>query len=272
MEISNVKELIETFVKGKYGAREIFLDRSRLEECLKFSNGKIIKNDIDVGYLNKQIYPDMIILQKTYSFAEILHIYVKVGTRSWIPFNGDIMFDGLNNLIDYIDFNILNNLKMEQNAPTLKLKEVRFYAISVSTGLEKRNLKLNEYFLNNEKFLELKENNFFGVSKITATAFGPLMWEHKLCCYCDYTFSKKDIFDPCFSQKFGKNELSYEMDEMLKEFYISEIYYLDTDANGDVVTKIIKNENIPMKTIDILIHELISKINENKYKIYIGKN
>lgn len=258
----SANEIIEDFVNDRYPSREIGFDRFTLNICLAENIKVITGEDMDIF---KKIYPDVLIMKSKFPNNEYVDMWFKVGPRCWMSFDGSTTFDGLNKVLDYFNYNIkqwLTHEKKEQD----ELQNVRVYALSISTVIEKENIKLNEYFLNNEKFLELKKNNFFGINEVHVKPFGPFMLEYKLSYCYDYIF-RKDLFDPCFKHTFGKKELGFEMEELLEKFYISRIYYVDVDAKGNVIKNVIENENKAIKAYDIIKNELVPKLKENKINI-----
>lgn len=258
----SAKEIINEFICGNYPYREIALNEYALRLTLLYNDKKACSSYIDDF---KKIYPDVMIRTQKYKSEEYVEIYFKTGPRTWTTFDGRKTFDGLNNLFKYFDEEVLECVKYEERKEN-KTEEIRIYGLCIGSVIEKRNLKLNEYFLNNEKFLELKNKNFFGINEVHVTPFGPLFLKYKLTYYYDYFFVKKDLFDPCFTHKFGKEELNLDMEELLDQFYISKIYYLDEDENGNAITKVIENMNAPVKAYDIIKKDLMPKLNENKIK------
>lgn len=255
-------EIIKDFVNGKYPSREIGFDRFTLNICLS-ENVEIITGEDTNNF--KKIYPDVLIMKSKFPKYEYVDMWFRVGPRCWMSFDTKSTFDGMNKVIDYFNFNTRQWLTHEKNESD-ELQNIRVYALSIGTVIERENIKLNEYFLNDEKFLELKEKNFFGINEVHVKPFGSFMMEYKLLSHFDYIF-RKDLFDPCFKHTFGKKELGFEMEELLEKFYISRIYYVDVDAKGNVIKNVIENENKAIEAYDIIKNELVPKLDENKIKL-----
>lgn len=255
-------EVVDGYHSAKYLSRGIFLDRFTLKVCLDHDVEALSSKDEDSF---KKIYPDVLIMESEFPNYEYLDICLKVGPQTWMSFDGKILYNGMKNVFDYFNYNIKQWLKHEKEESD-ELKTIRVYALNIGSTLETENVKKNEYFLNNEKFLELKEKNFFGINEVHVKPFGPFLSEYKLSYYYDYIF-RKDLFEPCFKHTFGKEELGFEMEELLQKFYITKIYYLDVDENGNVNKKVIENANEATKAYDIIMNELVPKLKENKIKL-----
>ena len=112
--------------------------------------------------------------------------------------------------------------------------------------------------MNDNIFCELKENNFFGIQSCGVVPFGPIRRKNKLAPNTEYIFRKDDLFDVTLKYK----DLSFEFEELFKNFYISFIGFYNTDKNGDSYFKGITNKNSPIRTFDVYFDELRPILNE----------
>lgn len=196
-----------------------------------------------------------------------MRIYVRTRPSTWILYDiktnlsPNTTFRGVNQIMNYE-----GELFLLHGYKTNELKKINLFGLNITDSLEKRNAELNESFLKNPIFCELKENNFFGISRCGAISFGPVRRENKLAPNTEYIFCKDNLFDVPLKYK----DLSFEFEEMFKNFYISFIGFLTADENGTYY-KGIENKNHPILAIDICHNDLYPILKEYLNNLYENK-
>ena len=258
MENAKLNDVVREFAKEKYMCFERHFQYDYINLCIK-NNFGFTSND-DVISFKKECVDTLVFYFETYDISKIqMRAYVRTKPSTWVLFdvkrgiNLNTTFRGISQILDNED-NLFLLYGYKQN----ELKEINVYALNITDGLEKRNAKLNECFLSNSIFCELKENNFFGIQSCGVVSFGPVRRKNKLAPNTEYTFRKDDLFDVTLKYK----DLSFEFEELFKNFYISFIGFYTTDKNGDSYFKGITNKNSPIRTFDVYFDELRPILNE----------
>ena len=246
----NLNDVVREFAKEKYMCLESHFDEDYISMCIR-NNFGFTTND-DVVRFKKECVDTLVFYFETYDISKTqMRAYVRTKSSTWVMFDvkkgisPNMTFRGISQIFEYEDSLFL---PYNQN----ELKEINVYALNITDGLEKRNAKLNECFLNDRIFCELKENNFFGITSCDVMPFGPIRRKNKLSPNTEYTFEKDDIFDTTLKRR----DLSFEFEELFENFYISFIYFYKTNENGDVEFEGIENINPPIRAFDIYFDEL----------------
>lgn len=168
------KELLDTLTSLLTGNNECVYDAIEGEDIktimdfnCSFFNNDHIKNMV------RKNNSDFIVLGIVENNSSIVKVscYQKISSKIWYEtFALDHQFlgkdywvfeyNGLPKLLEGVDTAIKNyDDKLYPD-----ISKVMLFALNISDELEKVNIKKNNNFLNNDIFLKLKENNYFGIT------------------------------------------------------------------------------------------------------------
>ena len=211
---------------------------------LSFFNNDEIKNMV------KKNNSDFIVVGIVENNSSIVKVscYQKMSSRRWYEvlaldhqFLGKdycvFEYNALPKILEGID----NAIKNYDNKLYPDISKVMLFALNISDELEKVNIKKNNSFLNNDIFLKLTENNYFGITQLRVIPFGINCRKNKVDSHYTYTF-KRELFDVELSCSWFKIDNSIDIDTVMKKYYIKDIHCLISDDDGTTHEEILEND------------------------------
>lgn len=257
MRKNNLREIVLEFAKDKYMCIERLYDTEYINVCLEENSG--VTNRYDLKTFRKENVDMIIFIFEYFDVSKTeMRIYKKTRSSTWIMSDEkgnsySNKYRGISHIMDFEDI-LFTTHKYKKN----ELKNIRVFGLNIGDSLNKRNIKLNDSFLDDPKFQELKENNFFGVKCCSIRDFRHIKRQDKLSPDIWHYFTKANLFDTALECK----GLYFEFEELFKTFYVDGIYYCTTNDGDDIVCEWIENKNVPIRMIDVYFDELYPMIKE----------